>query len=470
MLKMPARFLFLLAAIAVLLLLAVAVACGEPEPTTNPQRGPSATAASVGNGNPAPAPRSSGSAAIANAEATLAAKQSPTPRLSTPQSPEPELAAAPEAPTAPGPVTPTTSQPDGNTLIQLIDPLDEPEFYCVDVPGFRDSLRTDQPLQAHTCKPGADDELFRFNQPSDGQFLMPAYDLCMEADGDLVYTRDCSDSPAQRFRHGADGAIRSGAGQLCLSLESGAGQQAGGPSHLRRDLLLLPCAEVERGHSRWILPGGSPQAEPGPSTRLMNDALESALLGDPWEIERMGGSGDSAYIPALVELMRFPWWRISREVEEAIFDSLDRIAAQNPSVAEAQSGTAESGMVTDAWFRWAYWLGQHPEVWPPPGFAGWKGRLYADLVDPAMGAFLYDGMKANIRVEEILWGGVVKDGIPDLTDAPVIAGADADYLRPEDRVFGVSLNGEHRAYPHRIVNAHEMANDVVGGVPIALAY
>ena len=79
-------------------------------------------------------------------------------------------------------------------------------------------------------------------------------------------------------------------------------------------------------------------------------------------------------------------------------------------------------------------------------------------------------MPANIRIEEIVWGGVAKDGIPDLTDAPVIPGTEAAYLDPEDRVFGVSFNGEHRAYPHRIVNAHEMANDTVGGVSFALAY
>ena len=32
------------------------------------------------------------------------------------------------------------------TLIQLIDPLDEPEFYCVDVPGFGASLDLQSPL------------------------------------------------------------------------------------------------------------------------------------------------------------------------------------------------------------------------------------------------------------------------------------------------------------------------------------
>jgi len=65
---------------------------------------------------------------------------------------------------------------------------------------------------------------------------------------------------------------------------------------------------------------------------------------------------------------------------------------------------------------------------------------------------------------------VVKDGIPDLTNPPVISSEEATYLFTSDRVFGVSINGEHRAYPLRILNFHEMANDVVGGVPFALAY
>ena len=115
-------------------------------------------------------------------------------------------------------------------------------------------------------------------------------------------------------------------------------------------------------------------------------------------------------------------------------------------------------------------MGRHPEVNPPEGFAGWKGQIFATLVDPEMGAFLYDGVMSTIRLEEIVWGGVKKDGIPDLTNPPVISAQEAAYLDVGDRVFGISFNGEHRAYPHRILNPHEMANDVVGGVPIALAY
>ena len=115
-------------------------------------------------------------------------------------------------------------------------------------------------------------------------------------------------------------------------------------------------------------------------------------------------------------------------------------------------------------------MGQHSEVQVPDGFVDWKGDLFSELVDPGMGAFLHDGVKSRIRVEEIVWGGVPKDGIPDLTNPPVIPGNQATYLDPSDRVFGVSINWEYRAYPLRILNVYEMANDVLGGIPFSLAY
>ena len=52
----------------------------------------------------------------------------------------------------------------------------------------------------------------------------------------------------------------------------------------------------------------------------------------------------------------------------------------------------------------------------------------------------------------------------------MIPAADATYLNPDDLVFGVEIDGDDRAYPLRIMNWHEMANDVVGGVPVSLAY
>ncbi|MCH7737602.1 MAG: RICIN domain-containing protein [Chloroflexi bacterium] len=145
-------------------------------------------------------------------------------------------------------------------FIQLTDPLDEPQFYCLDVPGAGTAVRLDSPLQAHTCKPlrTAEDELFTFNHPNDGQIYMEAYDLCVEATGSAagstVGLAVCSDSPNQRFAI-EDGAIRLASGGptgLCLAVDPGDGIPTGGPSHLRRDLTLESCDSIDPALSRWI--------------------------------------------------------------------------------------------------------------------------------------------------------------------------------------------------------------------------
>jgi hypothetical protein len=152
---------------------------------------------------------------------------------------------------------PAVAEP-AESLIRLVDPLDEPEFYCVDVVGFRDSLKLDRPLQAHTCKPGAEDELFSFNELFPGQIYMRAYDLCVEAGDKLLYLEPCAQSPLQRFSHATDGSIQPAGGQLCLAVAGDSGERAGGRSHLRRDLRLSPCGEVEPARLRWLLPGPRP--------------------------------------------------------------------------------------------------------------------------------------------------------------------------------------------------------------------
>jgi hypothetical protein len=145
-------------------------------------------------------------------------------------------------------------------FIQLADPLDEPQFYCVDVPGAGTAVRLNSPLQAHTWKrlDTDADELFAFNQPADGQIYMEAYDLCAEADGatsgSTVTPAACSDSQNQLFqleggllRLGIDG--QSG---LCLAVDPGDGIPTGGPSHLRRDMTLESCDSVDSELAQWI--------------------------------------------------------------------------------------------------------------------------------------------------------------------------------------------------------------------------
>ena len=86
--------------------------------------------------------------------------------------------------------------------------------------------------------------------------------------------------------------------------------------------------------------------------------------------------------------------------------------------------------------------------------------------------FVHADMKIapGSRVEEIVWGGVRVEGIPALDNPRIVDPAQADYLIPDERVFGVSINGDTRAYPARFLDWHEMFNDVIGGQPVSLAY
>jgi phosphatidate phosphatase APP1 len=44
------------------------------------------------------------------------------------------------------------------------------------------------------------------------------------------------------------------------------------------------------------------------------------------------------------------------------------------------------------------------------------------------------------------------------------------YAVSTDRVIGITVNGESRAYPLKLMNVHEVSNDTLGGVPIAVTY
>ncbi|HSG16733.1 MAG TPA: DUF3179 domain-containing protein [Anaerolineae bacterium] len=170
-------------------------------------------------------------------------------------------------------------------------------------------------------------------------------------------------------------------------------------------------------------------------------------------LETILEAGDERFVAVLLELMRARQIGIVRGDYDAIISATEELSGQD---------------FGDDWPAWIEWYGEN-DLEPPPGFTGWKGQILS-RIDPGFADFLRDDFPSRIRTEEILWGGVPIDGIPPLENAPMIPGDEADYLLDEEPVFGLVVNGEARAYPLRIVDNHEMANDVVGGVPVSIAY
>ena len=167
-------------------------------------------------------------------------------------------------------------------------------------------------------------------------------------------------------------------------------------------------------------------------------------------------AGDKSMVPVIVTLMRYT-------NSQWAFDE---------SIVTIRDLTGQDfGPTVTAWPAWFEWVGENLDDYrPPDGYAQLKRRFFANI-HPGFEVFL-EGYEENSRIEpfEIEWGGVSPDGIPPLENPPSIPAHQADYLADHERVFGVSIDGEHRAYPLRIMNPHEMANDILGGEPISLAY
>ncbi len=72
---------------------------------------------------------------------------------------------------------------------------------------------------------------------------------------------------------------------------------------------------------------------------------------------------------------------------------------------------------------------------------------------------------------EIMSGGPGKDGIPALSDPQFIDAAQETRIRGNEPVITVEIAGARpRAYPIRYLTWHEIVNDRIGGVPVAVTF
>ncbi len=132
-----------------------------------------------------------------------------------------------------------------------------------------------------------------------------------------------------------------------------------------------------------------------------------------------------------------------------------------------------TGAKITGWKSGMLWQEAHPEAKSHSSYRALKLDVFKKI-DPEFMRFLGGerSMPENlkIRLEEIAWGGVKVEDLPPLDNPKLVSAKEADYLLPDDLVFGVSINGDTRAYPLRIMGWHEMFNETIGGVPVALAY
>lgn len=75
-----------------------------------------------------------------------------------------------------------------------------------------------------------------------------------------------------------------------------------------------------------------------------------------------------------------------------------------------------------------------------------------------------------MELADLFHAGIVPDEIPPVDEPRVERALDVDWLDDDEPVVALSIDGEHRAYPVQILVWHEIVNDTLADVPIAVTY
>ena len=101
-----------------------------------------------------------------------------------------------------------------------------------------------------------------------------------------------------------------------------------------------------------------------------------------------------------------------------------------------------------------------------------------DGQDPASYGFVLEPL--DVQSHLLVAGGMPREGLHALDHPPFLAleevaalnpgGHGGKFMVPSDRVVGISIGGEARAYPLHLLQWYELVNDTVGGVPVLICY
>ncbi len=115
----------------------------------------------------------------------------------------------------------------------------------------------------------------------------------------------------------------------------------------------------------------------------------------------------------------------------------------------------------------------HRTTAPLAGFTPAACKLLPPETPPefAKVEFKTDFRKHCVHYDEVLSGGPPKDGIPALDTPRFVTVNEADaWLKPNEPVIYFQVGSDARAYPIQILIWHEIVNDTVGGVPVAVTF
>ena len=156
----------------------------------------------------------------------------------------------------------SSSQADDSVEIYLLNKLDDPRGFCIDIKGHKLKAQINKGLQAHTCYSYqgkiSPDQGFNSRKLTKNQFILTSFNVCMEASSLTpsanLRLRKCDRNKLQNFEWSNENKIHLiDNRKLCLTVDQGQSKKGGGgsPVHLMRNLSLELCTESLNPYQAW---------------------------------------------------------------------------------------------------------------------------------------------------------------------------------------------------------------------------
>jgi len=234
-----------------------------------------------------------------------------------------------------------------------------------------------------------------------------------------------------------------------------------------------PSAEEKTPLSDYVLKQfGKPPAVPErPLSKKLQTAIQTAFIDSvvqsTWgknqaaALNEVISSKDPRLVWIMSDLMRFVR---DRALHSALANGASKLLGKK------LPGQNQWGAVTDHLMAW--------DIPAPPEYLRVKRAIFTGFV-PGWDKIFVEG---DIDWRHVSWGGVLIDDrkydttdkkcncIPAADNPKVSNAKDATWLKDDDIVFGIEVNGEYRAYPRRIMEVREMVNDTLGGRHLGIPY
>ena len=199
----------------------------------------------------------------------------------------------------------------------------------------------------------------------------------------------------------------------------------------------------------------------------MQVAFVKGMEQSTWETEQASAldeiakSNDPRLAWIIADLMRFA---TGRDLNAVLASAASKLLGKE------LRNTNHWGPVTDHLIAW--------DIPAPPDYLRVKRAIFTNLV-PGWDKIFVEG---SIDWRLVSWGGVLIDDraydktdekcdcIPAADNPEVSSAEEAAWLKDDDIVFGIEVNGEYRAYPRRIMEVREMVNDTLGGRHLGIPY